>query len=92
MLFRELTEVYSHKDTKPINTFCGQNIELTNVKAGDIYIYIVKFEFKGSEFDCCNLSRLDLLICSLFHSINIFIKIVSTASNKLFTLSSKIRN
>jgi len=32
MLYRELNAVYSQIHTKPINTLCGHNVELLNVK------------------------------------------------------------
>jgi hypothetical protein len=32
--FSEIIAVYFESHTKPINTFCGQNGELLNVKAG----------------------------------------------------------
>jgi hypothetical protein len=38
MLFKETIAVYSETHTKPI-TFCGQNAELLNVKAGGLYSY-----------------------------------------------------
>jgi hypothetical protein len=34
MLFREIIAVHSENDTKSINTICGQNAELLNVKPG----------------------------------------------------------
>jgi hypothetical protein len=33
LLFREMVTVYSEIHTKSINTFCGQDIEIINVKA-----------------------------------------------------------
>ena len=32
MLYRELIAICSQIHTKPINTLCGQNVELLNVK------------------------------------------------------------
>jgi len=32
MLYREIISVYSEIPTKHINTLCGQNVELVNVK------------------------------------------------------------
>jgi len=32
MLYREIIAVCSQSHTKPINTLCGQNVELLNVK------------------------------------------------------------
>jgi hypothetical protein len=34
MLFKEIVDVYFENDTKSINTLCGQNEELLNVKVG----------------------------------------------------------
>jgi hypothetical protein len=39
MLFWEITAVYSENHTKPINTLCGQNAKLLNIKAGSMYSY-----------------------------------------------------
>jgi hypothetical protein len=38
-LFREIIAVYSENHTKPINTLCGQNAELLDVKTGGAYSY-----------------------------------------------------
>jgi hypothetical protein len=35
MLFREIIDVNFESYIKPINTLCGQNAELMNVKEGD---------------------------------------------------------
>jgi hypothetical protein len=37
MLYREIIAVYSQIHTKQINTLCGQNVELLNVKTGGTY-------------------------------------------------------
>ena len=37
MLYREIIAVCSQIHTKHINTLCGQNVELLNVKAGGTY-------------------------------------------------------
>jgi len=37
MLYREIIAVCSQIQTKHINTLCGQNVELLNVKAGGTY-------------------------------------------------------
>jgi len=37
MLYREIIAVFSEIHTKHINTLCGQNVELLNVKPGGIY-------------------------------------------------------
>jgi hypothetical protein len=39
MLFKEIISVYSENNVKLINTFCGQNAELLNIKAGGTYNY-----------------------------------------------------
>ena len=38
MLYREIIAVCSQIHTKHINTLCGQNVELLNVKSGGTYI------------------------------------------------------
>jgi hypothetical protein len=37
MLYREIIDVYSQIHPKHINTLCGQNVELLNVKTGGKY-------------------------------------------------------
>jgi hypothetical protein len=37
MLYREIIAVRSEMHTKHINTLCGQNVELLNVKPGGTY-------------------------------------------------------
>jgi hypothetical protein len=39
MLFRKTSVVCSENHTQPINTLCGQNAELLNVKVYGIYFY-----------------------------------------------------
>jgi hypothetical protein len=39
MVSSEVIAVYSEIHTKPINTLCGQNAELVNVKTGGTYSY-----------------------------------------------------
>jgi hypothetical protein len=39
MLYREIIAVCSEIHTKHINTLCGQNVELLNVKPGGAYTY-----------------------------------------------------
>jgi len=39
MLYREIIAVCSQIHTKHINTLCGQNGELLNVKPGGMYSY-----------------------------------------------------
>jgi len=41
MLYREIIAVFSEIHTKHINTVCGQNVELLNVK---LVVYIVTTE------------------------------------------------
>jgi hypothetical protein len=47
MLYREIIAVCSQIHTKHINTLCGQNIELLNVKPGGIYSNHKRGEAKG---------------------------------------------
>jgi len=42
MLYREIIAVCSQINTKHINTLCGQNVELLNVKMS---LYIVTIDF-----------------------------------------------
>jgi hypothetical protein len=45
MLVREIIAFYSENDTKPINTLCGQNKEILNVKTGGMYSdHCMRFE------------------------------------------------
>ena len=37
MLYREIIAVCSQIHTKHINTLCGQNVEIVNVKPGNTY-------------------------------------------------------
>jgi len=37
MLYREIIAVYSEIHIKHINTLCGQNVEMFNVKPGGTY-------------------------------------------------------
>jgi hypothetical protein len=46
-MFQEIIAVYSENHTKPINTLCGQNTELLNIKAGGTYSY--HYALKGSN-------------------------------------------
>jgi hypothetical protein len=39
MLFRERISLFPDIRAKSINTFCGQNVEELNVKAGGAYSY-----------------------------------------------------
>jgi len=39
MLYREVIAVCSEIHTKHINTLCGQDVELLNVKSGGTYSY-----------------------------------------------------
>jgi hypothetical protein len=38
-LFKEIISVYSDNLTKPLNTLCGQNAELSTLKTGGTYTY-----------------------------------------------------
>ena len=42
MLYRKIFAIYSQIHTKDINTLCGQNVELLNVK---LVVYIVTTGF-----------------------------------------------
>jgi len=44
MMYREIIAVCSHIHTKHINTLCGQNVELLNVK---LAVHIVTTGLKG---------------------------------------------
>ena len=44
MLYREIIAVFYQIQTKHINTLCGQNVELLNVK---LAVHIVTTGFKG---------------------------------------------
>jgi hypothetical protein len=44
MLFREITAACSDNNTKPINTFLGQNADSLNIKAGGTYNYYLAFK------------------------------------------------
>jgi hypothetical protein len=46
ILFKEIIAVYYENHTKHINTLCGQNIGLMNVKNGGIYLPL---QFEGSN-------------------------------------------
>jgi hypothetical protein len=37
MLYREIIAVCSHVQKQDVNTLCGQNVELLNVKTGGTY-------------------------------------------------------
>jgi hypothetical protein len=37
MLFREIIAVYCENHTEHVNTLCGQNVQLLNVKSGGVY-------------------------------------------------------
>jgi len=44
MLYREIIAIFSEIDTKHINTLCGQNVELLNVK---LAVHIVTTGLQG---------------------------------------------
>ena len=50
MLYREIIAVFSEIHTKHINTLCGQNVELFNVK---LAVHIVTTGFYRANF-CYN--------------------------------------
>jgi hypothetical protein len=49
MLYREIIAVCSEINTKPINTLCGQNVEMLRVKPGGTYSY--QWAIKCSDAD-----------------------------------------
>ena len=56
MLYGEIIAVCSQIHTKHINTLCGQNVELLNVKPGGIYSdlwalegYLLTYSLHGAE-------------------------------------------
>jgi hypothetical protein len=50
MLYREIIAVCSEIRTKHINTLCGQNVELLNVKPGGVYIYIYIYSTPTAQY------------------------------------------
>ena len=50
MLYREIIAVCSQIHTKHINTLCGQNTELLNVKPAGTYSY--HWALKREQVDC----------------------------------------
>jgi len=50
MLYREIIAVCSQIHTKHINTVCGLNVELVNIKPGGTYIWTLKGYTKGKEY------------------------------------------
>jgi hypothetical protein len=57
MLYREIIAVCSEIHTKRLNTLCGQNVELLNVK---LPVHIVTTGLQRVEIDCnvCECSPL----------------------------------
>jgi len=59
MLYREIIAVCSQIHTEPINTLCGQNVEMLNVKPGGTYSHhlalILKIRFNFHSCVWCNL-------------------------------------
>ena len=49
MLYREIIAVCSQTHTKHINTRCGKNVQLLNVKPGDTKV-IIGFQRVTEEF------------------------------------------
>ena len=47
MLYREIIAVCSEIHTKHINTLCGQNVELLNVKPVGTYMYSGHWALEG---------------------------------------------
>jgi len=50
MLYREIISVCSQIHTKHINTLCGQNVELLNVKILETYVYSCDLKDKNILF------------------------------------------
>ena len=70
MLYREIIAVYSEIHTKHINTLCGQNVELLNVKLlvhiGDHWA--VKSYISVIQTSQLMLYREIIAVCSQIHS------------------------
>ena len=60
MLYREIIAVCSEIHTKHINTLCGQNVELLNVKLVvhivTTGVYVVAYFIRHSPYFCKGLS------------------------------------
>jgi hypothetical protein len=46
MLFKEIIAIYSENLTKHINTLCGRNAEMLNVKASGTHDYHLALKFQ----------------------------------------------
>ena len=53
MLYREIMAVCSEIHTKHINTLCGQNVELLNVKHGGTHSNHCAFNRLNKAVMCC---------------------------------------
>ena len=60
MLYREIIAVCSQIHTKHINTLCGQNVELLNVKQA---VQIIHWALKGLNSGCDNLEAGGRILC-----------------------------
>jgi tRNA G37 N-methylase Trm5 len=63
---REVIAVYSNNHSKPIDTLCGQNAELLNVKeAGTCSYHCVKSYIPESQTIKCTLELVRIYVCAL---------------------------
>jgi len=59
MLYREIIAVCSQIHTKHINTLCGQNVELLNVKLAVYIVTITCFNYVQRQLCCVLLNKAD---------------------------------
>ena len=78
MLYREIIAVCSQINTKHINTMCGQNVELLNVK---LVVHIVTNEHYCVKEPKCELNF--VIVSSVSHCITHPMSLCLTASQKL---------
>jgi len=64
MFYREIIAVCSQTHTKHINTLCGQNVELLNVKLAVYIVTIGAFRFKCLLLEWADDSSLHALFTS----------------------------
>ena len=69
MLYREIITVCSEIHTKHINTLCGQNVELLNVKIGGTYSdhWALKGQISLIKTNQLMLYREIIAVCSQIH-------------------------
>ena len=70
MLYREIIDVCSEIHTKHINTLCGQNVELLNVKTGGTYSDCWALSVSDSVIKTSQLMlyREIIAVCSQIHT------------------------